>query len=169
MPLEQLANVAEVFGMLMVAVTLIFLTFQMLQNTKAIRSTASRSASEMARSVFAPIATDPEIAEIVVRGLRDPSDLSTVETARFTALFNGQFFTWQDWFYQHQQGVLDDAIWSGLARSLRELFQSPGIQDYWQHRAHFYSGAFRTYVDSDLQEMEPTSNFRVLGRPRSDD
>jgi hypothetical protein len=49
MPLEQLANVAEVFGMLIVAITLIFLTVQMRQNTRATKSaTANESISMVA-------------------------------------------------------------------------------------------------------------------------
>jgi hypothetical protein len=47
MPLEQLANIAEVFGMLIVAITLIFLTVQMRQNTRATKSaTANESISK---------------------------------------------------------------------------------------------------------------------------
>jgi hypothetical protein len=38
MGLQQLANIVEIFGMIVVAVTLIFLTIQMRENTRATRS-----------------------------------------------------------------------------------------------------------------------------------
>ena len=46
MPIEQLAKIAEVFGMLLVAITLIFLTVQMRQHTKVLKSSAANSAHE---------------------------------------------------------------------------------------------------------------------------
>jgi hypothetical protein len=44
--IEQLANIAEVLGMLLVAITLIFLTVQVRENTKALKSSAASSAHE---------------------------------------------------------------------------------------------------------------------------
>ena len=43
MPLEQLANIAEIFGMLVISITLIFLIAQMRQNTKALHSSTAYS------------------------------------------------------------------------------------------------------------------------------
>ncbi len=99
MSLEQLANIAEVFGMIVVAVTLIFLTLQMRQNTKAQRSTTTHNANEMAVAIYNPIVMDEKVADIIMRGLRDPKLLTEVEMARFTAHWQNAFFTWQNWFY----------------------------------------------------------------------
>ena len=98
MTLEQLANIAEVFGMLVVAITLIYLTIQMRQNTKALRSTAAQSAHEMAEAIYQPIMMDAALADVVIRGMRNSDALSEVETARFTAFWQGGFFTFQTGF-----------------------------------------------------------------------
>ena len=73
MPLEQLANIAEILGMLVVAVTLIFLTLQMRQNTKALRSSAAQNAHEMAETIYSRIIEDADLTDIVLRGFSDPA------------------------------------------------------------------------------------------------
>jgi len=47
MELQQLANIAEIFGMIVVAITLIFLTAQMRENTRATRSANASTATEL--------------------------------------------------------------------------------------------------------------------------
>ena len=76
MTIEQLANIAEVFGMILVAITLIFLTVQVRQNTKALKSSAASSAHEqVGTQLYRPLATDESLADIFVRGLDDPASL----------------------------------------------------------------------------------------------
>ena len=50
MELQQLANIAEVFGMIVVAITLIFLTVQMRENTRATGSANASTATVLAGS-----------------------------------------------------------------------------------------------------------------------
>ena len=54
MPLEQIANIAEIVGMIVVAVTFIFLTLQMRQNTKALRSAAANTRSQYSDDYLEP-------------------------------------------------------------------------------------------------------------------
>ena len=106
MSLEQLANIAEVFGLIVVAITLILLTLQMHQNTKAPRSGAAHSAHDLVgNQIYGPLASDPSLAEKFLKGLDDPSCLSSVETARFFAFWQNATFTFQNRYYQWKQGA----------------------------------------------------------------
>ena len=163
MPLEQLANIAEVFGMLVVAVTLIFLTVQMRQNTKALRSTAAQRAHEMAEAIYHPVIADASLADLVVRGMRDPTTLTEVETARFTSFWQNGFFALQNWFYQRREGVLDEGLWLGWSKILNDVYQTPGIRRFWEHRGHYFSDDFRSYLEMDLSTREPSPDYRPLG------
>jgi len=68
MTLNELANIAEVFGMLVVSVTLVFLTIQMRQNTRAMRSTTYHSVNEMALAIYTPIVASDDLADLLLRG-----------------------------------------------------------------------------------------------------
>ena len=169
MSLEQLANVAEVFGMLVVAITLIFLTLQMRQNTRALRSTTTQNANEMAVAIYNPIVADAGLADLLLRGLRDPGALTDVETARFTAHWQNCFFTWQNWFYQRHEGELDSGIWSGFSSLLGDVFKTPGIQDFWKKRRHYFSDGFRGYLETELLATEQTPGYQILGASAGSD
>jgi len=163
MSLEQLANIAEVFGMLVVAVTLIFLTLQMRQNTRALRSTTTQNANEMAVAIYNPIVADADLADLLLRGLRDPGVLTEAEMARFTAHWQNCFFTWQNWFYQRHEGELDSGIWLGFSALLGDVFRTPGIQDFWKKRRHYFSEGFRDYLEKELLAAEQTPGYQILG------
>jgi len=95
MPLEQLANIAEVFGLLAVAVTLIFLTVQMRQNTKALHSTATHAAHEQTSNLYKSLSMDASLADLWIRGMHDPDSLSATETARFCAYWQASIIPMQ--------------------------------------------------------------------------
>ncbi len=163
MPLEQIANIAEIVGMIVVAVTFIFLTLQMRQNTKALRSAAAQNAHDMAENIYMPIIEDADLTDIVLRGLRDSATLTEVETARFTSFWQNGFFTLQNWFYQRQEGVLDEGIWLGWSKILTDVYQTPGIQNFWQRRRQYFASDFRNYLETDLFVREPSPDYRPLG------
>ena len=114
--------------MLLVAITLIFLTVQVRQNTKALKSSAASSAHEqVGTQIYRPLATNESLADIFVRGLDDPSRLSTVETARFFAFWQNALFTMQNWFYQWRQGALDEAFWTSWSKIMVNNAPTPGF------------------------------------------
>jgi hypothetical protein len=163
MALEELANMAEVLGMLVVAVTFIFLTIQMRQSARSQRSTTTHNASNMALAIYDPIAKDADFAELLLRGLRDPASLSSVEAARFTAHWQYSFFTWQNWFYQRGEGELDEEIWEGFTQLLADVFHTPGLQFFWQQRRQYFAGSFRNYLETELLSKEQSPGYKILG------
>lgn len=163
MTLNELANIAEIFGMLVVGVTLIFLTLQTRQSTRAMRATTNHSVNEMALAIYTPIVASDDLAELLLRGLRDPEKLSDVEMARFTAHWQNAFFTWQNWFYQRHVGDLDDEIWSGFTKLLGDVMTTPGLQRFWHDRRSYFSRGFREYMESELAAKETTPGYKVLG------
>ncbi len=165
MPLDQLANIAEVLGILVVAITLIFLAVQMRQNTKAIRSTATQNVHEMIEALYRPAIENADVADILIRGMRDPTTLSEVETARFFLYWMHSIFGLQNWFYQWREGALDEGIWSSYSQVLTDLYQTPGIRDFWEQRRHYFSDDFRVYLETDLFIRPPSPGYRPLGVP----
>ena len=60
MELQQLANIAEIFGMIVVAITLIFLTIQMRENTRATRSANASTTAELTATWYYHISNNPQ-------------------------------------------------------------------------------------------------------------
>ena len=61
MIIEQLANIAEVYGLLVVAVTLVFLIVQMRQNTNALHSSAAHAMhDQVGTQIYRPLGAPQE-------------------------------------------------------------------------------------------------------------
>jgi protein-S-isoprenylcysteine O-methyltransferase Ste14 len=59
MTLDQIANIAEIFGMIVVAITLIFLTAQMRENTRATKSATASATAELTATWYYDIGNNP--------------------------------------------------------------------------------------------------------------
>lgn len=169
MSIEQLANVAEVFGLILVAITLIFLTVQMRQHTKALQSSAANAAhDQVGTQIYRPLAMDPSLTDIFVRGLEDPSSLTVSETARFFAFWQNALFTMQNWFYQWQEGALDEAFWTSWSRIMINNQPCPGFKLFWEQRSYLYSDDFTKYCEAQLFTQKPHDGYRPLGISQQD-
>ena len=164
MSIEQLGNIAEIFGMILVVISLLFLTVQMRQHTKALQSAAANSVHEqVGTQIYGPLASDEKLAEIFVRGLDDPSDLSKVETARFYAFWQNALFTMQNWYYQWREGALDEEFWSSWSRIMVNNRATPGFRLFWEQRSYLLSQEFSSYCETELFTQEPDPGYRPLG------
>ena len=85
MSLNDLANLGQIIGALAVVISLIYVAFQIRQNTNAIRSDTAQTVHFANR--YHLIAADAELAQIAANGLRDYSSLSEQERVRFVATF----------------------------------------------------------------------------------
>jgi len=159
---EAVSGVAEVVGAVAVVVTLIYLSRQIGQNTAALRSTATQAASDQASGLYLTLSTDPELAEIFIRGLSEPEMLTAVETARFNSMWMSVCFNLQNWHLQTQEGFLDGSLVESWSRIISPIAAEPGFSAFWQKRRHIYTPQFQSFVESlALSERDP--NYRPLG------
>ncbi len=162
MPLEQLANIAEVFGLFVVAITLIFLAVQMRQNIKMLRSTATQGANDQITSFYDPLISDPTFTDLWVRGMKEPSNLSAIETGRFFSWWLQAFFILQNWYFQTREGLIDEELLNSFSKLMTNMGQTPGTKYVWEERRYMYAPDFVSYVD-DLIGKSPTHEYQPLG------
>jgi hypothetical protein len=79
---DAIGAIAEAIGALAVIITLIYLTFQLRQNTRAIE-----------HSTYRGVIDNPEIAELYIAGMRG-DELSSSDRLRFSLLMNTLFGHW---------------------------------------------------------------------------
>lgn len=163
MQLEQIANIAEVIGLLMVAITLIFLTVQMRQNTKALHSTTAHAVHEQTSNLYRELSLHESLADVWQRGMKDPSNLTPAETVRFISYWHASILPVQNWYYQWREGALDEAFWESWARVVTDVNQTPGFAFFWEQRKKYYSDEFRQFMESELFTKAPDPDYRPLG------
>lgn len=147
---------------LAVVVTLIYLSRQIGQNTAALRSTATQTASEQASEMYRTLAVDPNLPEIFMRGLPTPDDLSAEETARFNSIWMSVCFDMQNWHLQTRDGFLDGSLLESWSRIMTPITAEPGFRAFWEQRRHIYTPEFQGFLES-LASDDRDPNYLPLG------
>ncbi len=110
MTIMELGAIGEFIGAIAVVVTLIYLAFQMRQNTNALKLNTAGSVTEELQEMFALLASNQELAEIFVTASQE-SSLQGAERVRFNTFTHNLVRVYENAFLQWRAGVIDPAHW----------------------------------------------------------
>lgn len=145
---DAIAALAELLGALAVVVSVLYLAHQVRTQVREARLAAIHEISEGFREAIGATFMDPQLADVFVRGKDDPQALSEADRVQFIAFMQRNYRMWEDAFYQHRAGRVDDEHWRSIERQYASLLHWPGVRWVWSIRSDFYTPAFRTYVDA---------------------
>ncbi len=148
MPLEQLANIAEVIGVIVVAITLIFLTVQMRQNTRATRSATANESVSTVTAWYREIGNSEQSSTLFYNANADPESQTPEEWLQFVLNLHGLFLAFQNGFYLAREGTLDDRITQSITAAIVGVKDQPGFQLYWRQRKAIFFLEFQDYVET---------------------
>ena len=149
MTLSDLASIGSLVSALAVLVSLGFLSLQMRQADKNQR--ASIRAARASRTVDLFLgATDPLVAEAVLKGMRGAADITETQVFQFTQFASARFFNAEDTFYQHREGLLNAYYLEGVTNGLRSSFAMPGMRGFYRRSRSVYGQAFAAFADTVL-------------------
>lgn len=76
-----------------------------------------------------------------------------------TVVCGGFLRRYENVFFQHQSGLVDEDFWGGHRENLLWVFRRPGVQRVWNDRKHSFSISFREFLDrsSDIELDTPGS------------
>ena len=120
--LDYYANVAEIIGVVLVVVTLVFLTMQIRQNTRAIRSTTIQAVMQSEMALSKILADNSAIWEKVLTAapLQDGE-----EKRRAIVVYNVFMIDTETRYHQFKAGYLYEASWEGRLNILPEVIELP--------------------------------------------
>jgi len=162
MPLEQLANIAEIFGMIVITITLIFMTVQMRQNTVALKSAATRETHAQYARLYEMLATNDAVRDTFLKGISDPAALSETDTSRFFSFWMVGTINVQNWLHQTQSGAMDPELLNSYSKMLQRVVSSPGWKVFWEDRKYVFSPQTQNHIE-ELMKRGPDRPYRPLG------
>jgi hypothetical protein len=163
MSLNDLANIGQVIGAIAVVISLIYVAYQIRQNTNAVRSATAQAVHEHFSNWYNLVAADTELSRIAANGLRDYTSLSEQERVRFIATYMSFVSYSQNAFLKWREGLLKPALWLGWEQVMMNLFGAPGGKAFWKERSYLFGEEFRRYIENDLMKREPHPDARPLG------
>jgi hypothetical protein len=135
--------------------TLIYLAFQIRQNTRSVRAATHHSSARAATETQNIFAQSNDLARIFRIGSREQEELTEDERQRLHAILLSIFMWYEDAFFQYQQSMIDREVWEGRQRSLLGQLKRPGIASWWARRSGFFADSFVSYVDQLSQQAMP--------------
>ena len=150
MSLETLANLGEFVSGVAVVVSLVYLAFQVRQNTRSLRTDTFGRALDRVAAVQARLGTDAALIGIFNRGALDTSRLTPEERIQFTWAFYEMFGAFEFMYHQAQEGALSDEMWDRWAATLSWWLSMPGVRMWWRAKPAPFSSSFSAFVDGRL-------------------
>jgi hypothetical protein len=160
---DAIGAVGEILGAAAVVITLVYLSVQLRQNTKALHSTVTHSAHDQTTGAYRALSMEESLADIFVRGVRDPESLTDTEIVRFFAYWHAAVLPMQNWYYQWREGNLDEAFFSSWCTAIANVGQTPGFREFWRQRRSYFSSDFSEFLDSEVLAGESDEDYRPLG------
>jgi hypothetical protein len=145
--LQDLGNLGEFLGSIGVIASLVYLAIQIRQNTRSVRSAAYQAAVASSVEAASLFASSETLSEAFSKGFRDFESLKGPERYRFGAYAYGLFRSYENLFYQHAQGAIEEQLWLGFRNMLQRDINVTGMTAWWDRERDIFSSEFLRYVD----------------------
>ena len=172
MPLDQIANIAEISAAALLIVSLIYVGIQIRQNTRAVRGSTLQMNTDFWGGLFLRLA-EPEVARGYAEGMAGQPDIRPAHFTQFFFICRAMFLGFENQYYQFRQGILDREIYLAYERSMQiQVLLFPGFRVWWQQSHAVFSPAFVARVDSMIErtpEADPEallSEWSTLAKSR---
>ncbi len=174
MSLADLASIGTLLSGAAVVVLLIYLGYQIRQNTHHQR--ASMQQGRAARTVELLLRTsEPDAVRALLRGRAGNADIAPEELEQFLRMTTAVFISFEDGYVLRRTGMLDAATIAGDDAALaHHILPWPGYQIAWQMLKAGMQPDFQIYVDGLLRNTaampstDRLTRWKALVAQRSD-
>ena len=143
---EAVGAVAELVAAVGGLAAVIYLAIQIKLNTKAVRSASIDAwVSAISLGNVAMVSTD----EFIEKARENYDELDAHQRILFHRALAQNFNALEALFFHHTNGVVDEIFLESKLKSLKSLFQSPGVRRWWSDRGRgIYDPRFVKHVEA---------------------
>ncbi len=152
MKLEKWALIAEIIGGVAVVFSLIYVGFQVAQNTQAIRINTVQQSLSWILNESEHILLYEDLRETMLTDdltSLNPTDRQQHDVQRLTML---RVFEYQHFLYA--EGQLDDGMWSGLKQRMMDFGSQENLRIVWDERKTWFNPRFREFMEDEIFNAE---------------
>jgi hypothetical protein len=145
---QLLGNYGEFVGAIAVVLTLFYLTVQIRQSSRSMRSSAAQAVLHAISEQYRVAAESQNLAHVVGLGVTDFEKLDSVQRTQFLFwLFS--WFRLMEQAHQHfKSGNIPESTWKGQLAHLKSYLSTPAAVRFWELRSAFFSEEFQSLVSS---------------------
>ena len=150
----QSKELVEYVGIIAVVVSLIFVGYEIRQNTNVARSDAYQQFNLAAAAHDLETATDERLSDIRARltnGTK-PEDLEIDEQITIASYYNSVIRIWAGLYYSVQEGIVPSSAIEGAGQT--GTFAQPAFRLVWPVLRPQYDEQFTEFIDQQIQRAE---------------
>ena len=144
--LTLIANLSVVFG-------IIFLAFELQQNTQAIQAQTRDSITEKQMEFSSWVATNRDLAQVTLSSRAALAELDPVDRQMLSFFQHGLMREWENSHYQYQQGLFTPEEFEARVERWRQTMSLPGYREYWEGQREIFAPSFRAEIDRIVMEV----------------
>ena len=145
--LDATSKAAEIIAAVGVVLSLIYVGYQVQQNTKAIQSSVHHSLIDNVITTEGAVLNDPEFADLVVKSWSDWDALTPSEQLRAETYLNFSFNNWESAYLNYERGFIEKEIWQTWDRSNYPDEDDLTYFRYWVSHRDWFNDRFAEHVD----------------------
>jgi hypothetical protein len=146
MTLADISQISQTLGSAAIVASLLFVGFQIRQNTIATRAASHHAVSEALNQINLLWARNKEVARIWLAGLSDRRALTPEERWRFDSTMRAYLHVCETMYTQADWGAGDSGIVTAEETGIKNVFASEGVKEWWAENPFGFSPEFREYV-----------------------
>lgn len=167
MTISELGSIGELLGSIAVFISLIYLAFQIRSSTETARMSTYQSVVSDFSALNQSMTSTPELSLLFVNAQEDFDSLGADEKAKVSQLFFMCFRNFENMYYQHHKGYLEEELWVGWKRLMLTYFARPGFQSWWSIREHVYSQSFGEFLRTEKIDKPIKTYHEIAHMPLS--
>ena len=157
MTLQDLGSLGEFVGALAVVLSLVYLAWQIRQNTIQLQQNAAWLAASASQNVAGSmnewsysLARDPALTAFLLKGLENPKALDGVDNYRFFLLCGVFLRNYDVAFHLNHLGFVADL--DSLERSMKAILSSSQMREWWQVHGQQFDQGLQDRVNRMLEQ-----------------
>lgn len=147
---DMFAAIAELLSAAGVIISLVYVGFQVRQNTQMMHAASIDATIGASNYVREQIVTNADVASLYNKGNRNPDELTEEETVRYRILIHSILWTSWNSFAQTQLTGLDRSVFEAQKPFIKRVVSTPGGRWFWQAYQGEFEASFRQMIEKIL-------------------
>ena len=155
--LQKWSAIAEILSSVAVLATLVFLVFELRQNTDAIRANTYQEMNAVISDINGVFLANPEVSVFIARTASGDGDLDPHDAIRLRAFISSQYRHADNIYFQYQIGTISREQMESLLYPLVLNFQRRGrLREEWETGADklLLNRDLVTYLDGEIRKID---------------
>jgi hypothetical protein len=132
MSIQDWGAIGEIVSAIGVLLTLIYLTTQIRQNTRQLRSEGHRGITDSYNAILAQLLADDSLFTTGVRGCQDWESLTAFQQSRLHIFLHQHLMHFRMAFQLQRKGAIDDDVYRSIEDMHIRFMANPGTRVWWK-------------------------------------